>query len=429
MSVAVATKELNFTSKREKAVSASAERIEVPPQNGSSFSLGQTIDLRLPSGMARGHYLDFQNSYVKLAISVTRAVDNVNNDVKLPRNGIYNLIQKVEILSSSATLSVIEDYHKLCNIFLDSECSPTFKEHLGQVQYGMDDDDTDGQKLTGTGTDTKKTTFAFPLILTNLASASKYLPLFSNDNIIIRLTLASRTDGLISGTAVTDANANIVVNPVSMICNVVRLDPMAQTLVDQTNNGIYTIITDDYRNAKSVVQTGDRTINANLGFSNQSLSRVLFAFYNSATASSDSQGDRPHRSVTEYTFQLNGKNYPAQKIKCNHSSTDVNVSEAVAEIRASTRQAMDFGQPNDIDFSQFNDDDAGARAFYEIDLEGLRSGEDTVYSGLYTVGGTTSLEVSMNADGTAQATVNIWGQYQGALTLDTNGANVFTYSV
>lgn len=432
MSVAVATKELNFASKREKAVSASSERIEVPPQNGSSFSLGQTIDLRIPSGMSRGHYLDFQNSYVKLAISVTRGADSDNNKVGLPRNGIYNLIQKVEILSSSATLSVIEDYNKLCNIFLDSECSPVFKEHLGQVQYGMDDDDTEGQVLTpATGTGSKKTTFAFPLILTNLASASKYLPLFSSDNIVIRLTLASRVDGLISGNAVSDANAAIAVNPVSMICNVVKLDSMAQSMVDQANGGVYTMILDDYRNAKAVVATSDRSINANLGFSNQSLSRVLFGFYNAPAVGTDSQGDRPHRSVSEYTFQLNGKNYPAQKIKCNHSSTDVNVSEVIAEIRASTRQAMDFGQPNDMDFTEFNTDAATGKAFYEIDLEGLRSGEDTVYSGLYTVGGTTSLEVAMNDDGTTQNTLNVWGQYQGALTLDTsiNGSNVFTYSV
>jgi hypothetical protein len=430
MSVAVATKELNFASKREKAVSASAERIEVPPQNGSSFSLSQTIDLRLPSGMARGHYLDMQNSYVKLAISCNRAVASDANDVHLPRNGIYNLIQKVEILSSSATLSVIEDYHKLCNIFLDSECDAVFKLGFGQAQFGMDEASVKGQPLTlSAGTGTKKTTFAFPLILTNLASSSKYLPLFSNDNIIIRLTLASRTDGLISGNNVTDANSNIIVNPVSMICNVVKLDAMAQSLVDEANGGVYTMILDDYRNAKSVVAQTDRSINANLGFSNQSLSRVLFAFYNAPTLTTDSQGDRPHRSVSEYTFQLNGKNYPAQKIKVNHSASDLNISEAIAEIRASTRQAMDFGQANDITLTQFNTDDAGGRAFYEIDLEGLRSGEDTVYSGLYTVGGTTSLEVSMNADGNAQNTLNVFAQYQGALTLDTNGSNVFTYSV
>jgi hypothetical protein len=68
--------------------------------------------------------------------------------------------------------------------------------------------------------------------------------------------------------------------------------------------------------------------------------------------------------------------------------------------------------------------------FYEIDLEGLRANDqDSIYSGLYTVGGTTSLEVSMNADGAAQNTLNVWGQYQGRLVLDLNQGSTFTYSV
>jgi len=432
MSVAVATKELNFASKREKAVSASSERIEVPPQNGSSFSLGQTIDLRIPSSMPRGTYLDTQNSYVKLAINYTRAsTTGTTTELNLPRNGIYNLIQKVEILSSSATLSVIEDYHKLCNIFIDSECSTDFKSGIGEVQFGMasNSSDDEGQELHGAVSTTKKTTFCFPLILTSLASSSKYLPLFSNDNIIIRLTLASLVDGFMVQSNSLVTSADIKINPVSMICNVVKLDAMAQSMVDQANGGVYTIIVDDWRNAKSVVATTDRTINANLGFSNQSLSRVLFGFYIAADGTKDSQGSRAHRSVSEYAFQLNGRNYPAQKIKASFLATDENVSEAMAEIRASTRQAMDFGQPTDISLADFKTDGDGGRSFYEIDLEGLRSGEDTVYSGLYTVGGTTSLEASMNNSSTAVNTLNIFGQYQGALTLDTNGSNVFTYSV
>jgi hypothetical protein len=107
----------------------------------------------------------------------------------------------------------------------------------------------------------------------------------------------------------------------------------------------------------------------------------------------------------------------------------VNISEPVAEIRASTRQSGDFGQPNDITGAQFAADGATGRAFYEIDLESLRSETDSIYSGLYTVGATTSLEVSMNANGAAVTQLSVWGQYQGALKLDTNTTNTFTYSV
>ena len=136
MSAAVGTKELNFNSKRERAISASSSRIEQPCSNGSDFTCGQVVDIRLPSGMARGNYLNFVDSYIKMNIAAT-ATAHATKQIYLPRNGVYNLIQKVEILTSSSTISVIDDYRKLCNIFLDSECSPEFKEGLGGVQYGM----------------------------------------------------------------------------------------------------------------------------------------------------------------------------------------------------------------------------------------------------------------------------------------------------
>lgn len=433
MAETVATKELNFSASagRQQSVSASAERIEIPPNNGSSFSIlansGQTIDLRLPSGMAKGHYIDYHNSYIKLSLNVPRGATNDDTtQCQLSRNGIHTIIQKVEILSSSSTISVIEDYHKLCSIFLDSESNALFKNQLGAVQFGMKDDAIKGKELTGAVNTTKKTTFCFPLILTNLFSNTKYLPAFHNDNLVIRLTLGGIVDSFITS---TDPPASITVNPVSMVCQIVKLSSEAQAMVEQMNGNVYQMVLDDWRNAKGVVATADRSINQNLGFSNQSLSRVIFAFYNAPSNTSDSQGDRPHRHVNEYTFQLNGKNYPAQKIKANYSTTDENHSEPIAEIRASTRQSGNFTDSGDIQPSDILDG-AGGRVFYEIDLEGLRANDqDSIYSGLYTVGGTTSLEVSMNANGTAQNTLNVWGQFQGRLILDLNQGSTFTYSV
>jgi len=425
MAETVATKELNFSPSagRQQSVSASAERIEVPPQNGSSFALGQSIDLRLPSGMSKGHYIDFHNSYVKMSLNVQNPVGDV--EIALPRNGIYNIIQKVEILSASSTISVIEDYNKLCNIFLDSECDVGFKTNIGSVQYGMSEDGVKGEVLTLGANSTKKTTFCFPLILTPLYSNTKYLPAFHNDNLVIRLTLADITNGFITA----NGHGNVTVNPVSMICQIVKLSSEAQAMVEQMNNNVYQMVLDDWRNAKSVIAPNDQSINANLGFSNQSLSRVIFGFYKTAVLAEDTQGVRPHRSVSEYTFQLNGKNYPAQKIKANYSNADVNRSEVLAEIRASTRQAGDFSQSSSIALANITDGALG-RNFYEIDLEGLRANDqDSIYSGLYTVGGTTSLEVSMNAVSTDTTTLNIWGNFQGRLVLDLNQGSTFTYSV
>lgn len=430
--VAVASKELNFANKREQAISASSSRLEIPASNGSSFSMGQTIDIKLPSGMTRGSYLDFENSYAKISISATRGGAAANYNLNLPRNGIFNIIDKVEILSSSSTISVIENYNALVNVFLDSESSTEYKKTLGNAQFGT----SGGTGVTGdaliveTGTDAKTTTYCIPLLLTPLWSSSKYLPCFHQDNITIRITLGTFVDCFISGANATAAVSKVVLNPVSMVCNVVTLDPSAQQMIDESNGGIYTMILDDWRSSRGgAIQTAQRLINQNLGFSHQSLSRVIFAFYLANGVAVDGHGSRPNRSVSEYTFQMNGRNYPAQKIKGSALALNVNVSEPVAEIRASTRQSGDFGQPNDITGTQFASDTATGRAFYEIDLESLRSESDSIYSGLYTVGATTSLEVSMNADNASETQLSVWGQYQGALRLDTNTTNTFTYSV
>lgn len=430
--VAVASKELNFANKREQAISASSSRLEIPSANGTNFKPSQTIDIKLPSGMTRGSYLDFENSYVKLAINAKRAGAGDTYRVNVARNGIHSIINKVEVLSSSSTISVIENYNELVNIFLDSEASTDYKKTLGNAQFGMSGGDSirGDSLITATADQVKTTTYCIPLILTALWSSSKYLPCFHQDNLTIRLTLDTFANAFVTGSAATEVGSDVTISPVSFVANVVTLDPSAQQMIDASNGGIYTMILDDWRSSRGgAIQTAQRLINQNLGFSHQSLSRVIFAFYLASGKELDNNGARPNRAVSEYTFQMNGRNYPAQKIKSSALAVNVNSSEPVAEIRASTRQSGDFGQPNDITGSQFISDSSAGRAFYEIDLESLRSESDSIYSGLYTVGATTSLEVSMNDDGNAVTQLSVWGQYQGALRLDTNTTNTFTYSV
>ena len=267
-------------------------------------------------------------------------------------------------------------------------------------------------------------------------SSSKYLPLFSADNIIIRLTLNSKAKAFI-GT--NDGNSTVKVQNIEFVNYVVKLDPVASKLVDDAVGGRYSVVLDDWRNGHGTIPADSQTINQNLGLSVASLSRVLFAFYKTdyATdrAQADVEGSRSHRFVSEYSFQLNGQNYPAQRIKAGASS---NMSEVMAEIRGSTRQSLDFDQGSDLSLGEFqlNDTDGDelseiGKAFYEIDLESLRQydSENSVYSGLYTIGGVTSLDCQMSAAGSGAQDLNVWGQFQATLSLDTRGDNIFTYQI
>ena len=364
----------------------------------------------------------------------------------MPRNGVYGgLIQRVEIISSAQTISVIDQYSKLANIFLDSESGLDFKHGIGSIQFGMRAGQSSNQErgvaLTDAGADgaggsgTKNNFFCFGLILTNLMSSSKYLPLFSADNIIIRLTLNSKAKAFIG----TNGGASTVkVRNVEFVNYVVKLDPVASKLVDDAVGGRYSVVLDDWRNSRGTIPTASQTINQNLGLSVASLSRVLFAFYRTAYdndgVQADTEGSRSHRFVSEYSFQLNGQNYPAQRIKADSTS---NMSEVMAEIRGSTRQSLDFDQGSDLTLIDFQSNygvgtgDNIGKSFYEIDLESLRQydSENSVYSGLYTIGGVTSLDCQMSAAGGTDMDLNVWGQFQATLSLDTRGDNIFTYQV
>ena len=457
MSAAAGTSMLNYNSKRQPALSATMERVKIPPQNGTIFEMGSTIDIRLPN-MPHGNFLDFHNSYLKLNIQTVKTVNKAlvaanpgvdppvlaqaaeENVLYLPPNGVYGgLIQRIEIISAAQTISVIDEYAKLCNIFLTSESDAKFKSGVGSVQYGMDDVGTTqyGSRITGGNAEagTLNNFYCFPLILTNLMSSSKYLPLFSSDNIIIRLTLNSKDKAFVTESNVLNTTTVKIAN-VEMVNQIVKLDPMAAKLVDDSVGGRYEIVCDDWRNAKSQIADSSTTMNVNLGFSFASLSRVIFAFYKTSVAAkdSDSENSRSHRNITEYSLQINGVNHPAQRIKAE-TKTASNLSEIMAEIRGSTRQSLDFTQASTITKTNFSVEEPTGKttgigsAFYEIDTEGLRNydNEDGVYSGVYTVGSVTSLDATMSDAAASAQELNVWGQFQATLSLDTRGDNIFTY--
>ena len=474
MSAAAGTSMLNYNSKRQPALSATMERVKIPPQNGTIFAMGSTIDIRLPN-MPHGNFLDFHNSYLKLnietSVSVTGVVaQTLNSDgseatakvpakveaadrLFLPQNGVYGgLIQRVEIISAAQTISVLDEYSKLTNLFISSESGAHFKQGVGSVQYGMGGGTTTnverGAILTfdSPGVDDTISTgnvqqnfFCFGLLLTNLMSSSKYLPLFSSDNIIIRLTLNTTEKAFVSGASTVPLSTQVSVKNVEMVNQIVKLDPTAAKLVDDSVGGRYEVVVDDWRNAKSQIAKANTTMNVNLGYSFASLSRVIFAFYKNDYGSGtirdiDVENNRSTRNLSEYSLQLNGVNIPAQRIKADTKS---NLSEVMAEIRGSPRQSLDFTQLSDITKANFQVDGGPGKgattnigtAFYEIDTEGLRNydNEDGVYSGVYTVGSVTSLDATMSGAGACDTELNVWGQFQATLSLDTRGDNIFTY--
>ena len=116
---------LNYGKTRQKASSSRSYRVKVPSSNGTSFTLGNTINIDLPSNM-RNTYIDFANSYLSFKVKRT---DNLTDgsvgtgSVVLGSGGCgaYSLINRLEAVVGSQTIFSVNNYNQLCDMLMDME--------------------------------------------------------------------------------------------------------------------------------------------------------------------------------------------------------------------------------------------------------------------------------------------------------------------
>ena len=341
------------------------------------------------------------------------------------------------------TISSIDEYSRLANLVLDFDMTDEHRTRAGAVQYGMGADTSDygnhGQDLSNGATGSVglySFEFTFLPVMTCLFSATKYIPLMG-DELRLRFTLNDFDNAFISGNrAATDVDwagdsNNVTVSPVEMIMYKIHLDDLPMALVQQNTGNRYSLVLNDYTNSKGTVATGDTSSVFNTGFSYTSLSRILMAFYPAITDAGqrgrcDLDRHKVTRNVSQYCFNVGGKNIPAQKLKGGN-----NGAEVLTENKASLRLLGDFQHDSSLSSASFNIDthaanqgeeydDIGSR-HYEIDLETLKNyaDENGIYSGISTIGKTTSVQVDYSAGGN-QCEVNMWAEHQIGLTLDMN---------
>ena len=126
----VTSNHLNYMDMRRKASSSTAYRAKIPSSNGTTFSMNQDIIFDLPSNV-RNTYLDFSSSYVSLQINNTNGAP-----IALPGQGVYSIIKKLEIISSSQTIASIDNYNQLIDILLDQDSGNDYKTNTGFVLMG-----------------------------------------------------------------------------------------------------------------------------------------------------------------------------------------------------------------------------------------------------------------------------------------------------
>lgn len=432
---------LSYRDHKKRSAGGSIDRVILPAVNGSTFRCGQSVDIVIP-GNTDG-FMDAHNSYLRFKINYDRQVNTAGHRLCLPTNGIFNLFKRIELIASGVTISSIDEYSRLANLVLDFDMTDEHRDRAGAVQYGMGGDTSTyayhGQDISGGATGVAKLysfEFTFLPIMTALFSSTKYIPLMG-DELRLRFTLNDFDNAFISGNrAATDVDwagdsNNVTISPVEMIMYKISLDDLPMALVQQNTGNKYSLVLNDYTNSKGTVGTGDTSSVFNTGFSYTSLSRILMAYYPAITnvgqrRRCDLDRHKVTRNVNQYCFNVGGKNIPAQKLKGGNKGAEV-----LTENKASLRLLGDFQHDSSITVESFNLDTHTANdgeeynqigtRHYEVDLETLKNyaDENGLYSGISTIGKTTSVQVDYSAGGD-QCEVNMWAEHQIGLTLDMN---------
>ena len=357
------------------------------------------------------------------------------------KGGVVNIFKRIDILTSGQTISTIDEYPVLYSIFVDTDCSAEYSKNAGNVLMGTGDDI--GIQISAAG----EYTFCIPFVMNPLANANKYIPLFSRDNIRIKIVLNSSVAAFIAEDAgITDAN--VTVDSPELIYNVIELSQDAFEAVYHAVDGKFDLVTTDYRHTSAnLTNAQNQSLVSNLGFAFSSLDRVIISHRESALVNAPlvrSIGNRAQRGLTEANLLLNGESIPSRTIK----NVNLQCAEVMAELLIADRALTNFSHD-----SRLNKDAAvhpaaitgGFKAVaptgatdntgnfvVQIDTESMRSPDsDAIYSGVSTIGGVLQLQTKYEAaagSGIA-CTLDVYGQFTSLLSLDMKGSQTWINSI
>lgn len=425
---------LNYADTKMKASSSKSYRVKVPSSNGTSFNMNQTIDIDLPSNV-RNTYLDFASSYLSFNLSNANA-----NNVKLPGQGAYALIKKLECVVGSQTLFSTDNYNQLVDMLLDQDANFLYKANNGRVLFGSNTLKTTGFPIAQN--DVKSV--ALPLVGNILYNSEKYIPLHSAEKIRIKITLDTTALGLISVTAAS-ADSDITLSDVNFVGYFVEVDEQVQNMIDEQTGGLYTIIGDNYSHASNTFENNASQVTINTGFSYGSLNRVLLAF--NPTASRVALRNSFCRSqcrLLEASVSVNGQKIPARPVKDITTSTgSLGGAEPLAELLIADKALHSFSHTSSFGatgadaytlttVATAGSDDATTGTFMvSIDTERVRGDSNRIYAGINTIGSTVQVSAEMTAAANSAASADAFANYTTKFTLDASpdGSRVWTVQV
>ena len=457
MSVDAMAESLNFPNQKRRAVASRSYRVKISPNNGQTFSAGQTVNIDMPSNLA-GTYVNWNQAYLKFKAAT------VTNPMTLDRCAAAGLINRVSCTTSGASIFDLPNWNVLMTLLMDMDSSPAYKAGVGNVLMGTRGGFQAGEQLTTTAR-----TFCVPFVLHpfGMSTPHRLMPLFSSSPVQFKIVLESLANsGFASGTVPTAINYS----EVELVCVFTELSPGAQAQVDQMSGGMYNILASSYQNVGTTMSAASTSVTANLGISVSSLERIIVCHRPTAALNEQafySLGARTKNGLTEYQFFINGESYPARPIKVEDKG-----AEALAEFLLSDHSLVNFDKQssfnlaivgaaenlksNGLDGQSVNSvatpfifegtaaagSESGSTTgspsnigtfVTAVELEtGLSQGKSQlIYSGVSTVASTVSYRGVYTgvAGTTVEAQIDFFAQFTVLLSLNTRGTNVWAVSV
>ena len=444
---------LNYPMQKRRAVASRSYRVKVSPNNGQTFTDGQTVNIDMPSNLA-GTYCNWNQCYLKFKATPSGAAT-------LDRCGAAGLIQRIQCMTAGAQIFDLPNWNVLMTILMDGDSSPAYKAGVGNVLLG-----TNGGSQVGASVANTARTYCVPFVLHpfGMSTPHRLMPLFSSAPVQFKITLESAATALVAA-----AGRTISFTEVELVCVFTELSPGAQAQVDQMSGGVYNILASSYQNVgtSSSAQTSAHTLTANLGLSVSSLERIIVCHRPSAGLSSQanfSLGNRSKNNLEQYSIFINGEQYPARPVIVADKG-----AEALAEYLLSDHSLVNFDKQssfniavsggaanlksNGLDGQSVNGvlepyieevpagDEAGTTAtaasnigsfITAVELEtGLSDGRSQrLYSGVSTISSTVNYRGVYAANAAAVAfQVDFFAQFTILLSLNSRGTNVWSVSV
>jgi hypothetical protein len=456
MSVDAMAESLNFPNQKRRAVASRSYRVKISPNNGQTFTAGQTINVDMPSNLS-GSYVSWAQCYLKFKAAT------VTNPLTLDRCGAAGLISRVQCQTAGAQIFDLPNWNVLMTILMDMDSSPAYKAGVGNVLMGTRGGYQAGEQLTTTAR-----TFCIPFVLHPFAMSNRMMPLFSSAPVQFKIVLESLAN---SGYAAAGSLPTAInYSEVELVCVFTELSPGAQAQVDQMSGGMYNILASSYQNVGTTMAAATTSVTANLGISVSSLERIIVCHRPTSVVNQQSfysLGARTKNGLTEYSIFINGESYPARSIKVDDKG-----AEALAEFLLSDHSLVNFDKQssfnlaivgaaenlksNGLDGQSVNSvatpfifegtaaagTESGTTAgqpsnigsfVTAVELEtGLSQGKSQlIYSGVSTISSPVNYRAVYTgvAGTTVEAQIDFFAQFTVLLSLNTRGTNVWAVSV